>query len=161
LNNVNITVEREQSVYMIDVDMNDRVFDIKWDSGAADTVISIGALDDSLSPEELVKFKVYCENKGKCKKQFISATGDVFYGYLVSAHNAVIGGALVQNFCYYIVLENKRDIALLGFDFIDRCKYTHEPHSDILITAVDLDGYGELEEAMDSDEILTYVDSFH
>ena len=32
-------------------------------------------------------------------------------------------------------------MSLLGDDFIDNCRYSHEPHGDIKITAFDFDNY--------------------
>lgn len=162
MTDISITAERDQCTYVIDVDLNDHVFDIKWDTGAADTVISIGAIFDGMTPEKLLELKVLCESHSKPenKKRFVSASGDEFWGYHVDAHDAVIGGQRFPRFHYYLVLENKRDIALLGFDFVDRCGYKHDPEGDVVITEFKDDGYGAPVGVMDNNELISFIDSF-
>lgn len=93
------------------------------------------------------------------KYTVISASGHSFYGYLVEAHNVKMGNTLLESFRYYLVVENKRDIALLGFDFIDSCKGSFEPHKDIVISEFDEEDYNTTDGAMDNDEVITFIDS--
>ena len=66
----------------------------------------------------------------------------------------------MQEFRYFLVVENQRDIALLGFDFIDNCKGTFEPHSDIEIKEFDETSYWEgTAGAMNNDEVIAFIDS--
>ena len=60
---------------------------------------------------------------------------------------------------YPLEVEIRRDIALLGFDFIDRCRFTHEPEGDIVLAEFDLNGYGVASGAMDCDEVIAFLDS--
>ena len=50
-------------------------------------------------------------------------------------------------------------MSLLGDDFIENCKYMHEPHSDIVITKLDFDSYCNINDYyMNSDELLDFID---
>ena len=156
----NIIAEREQSTYMVDVKFIGHALDIKWDTGAMNTVISLGAIDDDISPADFTTFKDYCETHyHSVRKKFTSASGGSFYGYPISVNSAKIGGVELPVFSFYLVLENKRDIALLGFDFIDRCTFSHNSGSDIILTEFNEDSYGILEGAMGSDELVSLIDS--
>ena len=70
-----------------------------------------------------------------------------------------MGNTELKDFHYYLVVENQRDIALLGFDFIDSCKGTFEPHSDIVITEFDECSYGIFDGAIESDEVIAFMDA--
>ena len=154
-----ITAKRIGSVYEVHVNLGKYIPSLKWDTGAKYTVISARMLDDDISDEALRQMKDYCEEHLKHKERFISASGDPFYGYLSHARNAVIDETELPNFYYYLVLENKRDIALLGEDFIENCKGTFEPHGDILVTGFDEEGYVIWDRALESDELISLIDS--
>ena len=159
MNNVNMKAKRLPSDYEITARIGNRMLALKYDTGAKYTVISVGAFDKSLAEKGLETFKAYCEEhcSNKYKGDFISATGDPFKGYLITAHDVKIGNNVLRDFRYYLVVENKRDIALLGFDFIDKCKRSADAYGDILITA--FDGYGKLDGVMENDEVMAYIDS--
>lgn len=145
---------------MVDIDILNYVFDIKLDTGAVDTVVSLGAIDDDISSADFATFKDYCEEHyGNVRKQFVSASGGSFYGYPISVSGAKIGGVELPTFVFYLVLENKRDIALLGFDFIDRCTFSHKAAGDMVLTEFNDDNYGAVEGAMEDDELISLIDS--
>ncbi len=157
---LNALAERDRSSYTIDIDMMDYVFDVKWDTGAANTVISLGAIDDEISTADFTTFKKYCEQHyDAVRKEFVSASGGSFYGYPISVKEVKVGGVKLPTFLFYLVLENKRDIALLGFDFIDRCSFSHKTDSDISLTEFNEVGYGDFKGAMGSDEFISLIDS--
>ena len=157
---LNIRAYRGLSTYRLDVIWGKNAVGVKWDTGAAKTVISIGAISDVITPEKLAKLIELCETRcGRLKKRFESASGDPFYGYPVCVSNVIFGGEMLSKFCYYLVLENKRDIALLGYDFIDRCTYSHISGGDIIVTAFNEVGYGEIDGAMRSDEVSAFIGS--
>ena len=156
---VNIVAKRVCSVYEILVNLGKYSPSLKWDTGAKYTVISARMLDDDISDKVLEQMKIYCEEHHKRKEQFVSASGDPFYGYLSHARNVVVGESVLSDFRYYLVLENKRDIALLGFDFIDNCDRSANRHGDIIITGFDDEGYGTNGEALESDELVSLIDS--
>ena len=120
------------SVYHVAANLGYRTMPLKYDTGAKCSVISAGMFDDTLTDEGLTQIKNYCETNSNHKERFISASGHTFDGYLITAHDVKIGKTHMQEFRYYLVVENQRDIALLGFDFIDNCEGSFEPHSDIL-----------------------------
>ena len=151
--------ERENSTYRLSIDLGSSVPVLKWDTGAKYTVISAGMLDDNISQESIERLIAYCEENSRYKEKFISASGDPIKGYLVTVHDARIGSAILRNFRYYLVIENKRDIALLGYDFIDCCKRSADAHGDILISEFDDEGYGALDDAMENDDLISFIDS--
>jgi len=161
LNKVNIIGHRVESTHQVNANISHRAVILKYDTGAKCTVISVGMFDDSLTETDLQKFTAFCEEHcpDKYKENFISATGDLFKGYLVTAHNVKMGNTTLQEFRYYLVVENKRDIALVGFDFIDKCNRYADAYGDIHITEFDEDGYGSLDGSMENDEVIAFIDS--
>ena len=156
---MNILAEREDSAYRLSFDLGHFVPVLKFDTGAKYTVISAGMLSDALTEHDIERMKAYCEAHHKCKERFISASGDSFYGYAASYHDVKIGNAILPNFNFYMVFENKRDIALLGFDFIDKCVFSHLSESDILITGFNESNYEVVDEFLESDELIAFIDS--
>lgn len=156
---VDITARRIKSVYEVSVDLERYNPSFKWDTGAKYTVISARMLDDDISDKTLKMMKKYCEEHNKHKERFVSASGDPFYGYLTHVKDVVVGNTMLHDFYYYIVFENKRDIALLGFDFIENCKGSFDAHKDIVINEFDDTGYGKKDEALESDELIALIDS--
>ena len=116
-------------------------------------------LDDNISDEDLIQMVQYCEKHHKRKERFVSASGDLFDGYLAHAENVVIDKTEIGSFYYYLVFENKRDIALLGFDFIDNCERCASAHGDIVVTKFDEVSYGTVENALGADEFISLIDS--
>lgn len=157
--NVDITAKRVESIYRVNMRIGSVLLPVKYDTGAKYTVISAKVFNSELTDENLSEINNYCEKKCNNKERFISASGHSFYGYLVEAHNVKMGNTLLESFRYYLVVENKRDIALLGFDFIDSCKGSFEPHKDIVISEFDEEDYNTTDGAMDNDEVITFIDS--
>ena len=156
---VNFTAERVSSVYEVLVNLGRYTPSLKWDTGAKYTVISARALDKNLSDAALERMKSYCEENQKHKERFISASGDPIYGYLSHVKNVVMDETVLSDFHYPLVLENKRDIALLGFDFIDKCKREADAYGDIIITEFDDEGYSSADSALENDELISLIDS--
>lgn len=159
MTNMNVTVRRKESSYRVPVDLGQFVPTLKFDTGAEYTVISARMLDGSLTEEQLNDFEDYCEKHSRHKGHLISASGDPITGYPVTAHDVVIDDSVLPVFHYYLVLENKREIALLGFDFIDRCECRHRPRSHFVISAFDDAEYHDFEGAMQNDEVVAFIDS--
>ena len=152
--------ERADSSYSIDFEMDSFFFPIKLDTGAKYTVISAGAFDDELTPEKLECIKSYCEDHVSRKEKFISASGDPFWGYLAKVNSVRIGSTMFHDFMFYLVIENKRDIALLGFDFIDKCKCLHEANGNFVLSQFDEFRYKQdQEKALNVNELVTFIDS--
>ena len=155
-----ITAYRGSQDYEVTASLGESVISIKWDSGAKYTVISARVFNSRLTDEDLEKIKTYCEEHSSHREKFVSATGHTFDGYLVKVHNATIGNTDFNDLYYYLVVENERDIALMGFDFIDNCKGSFEPHGDIIITEFDEERYGShIPGAVDNDEVISLIDS--
>ena len=156
---VDIIARRVGAVYEVLVNLGKFAPSLKWDTGAKYTVISARALDKNLSDEAITQMKVYCERNHKHKEQFVSASGDPIYGYLSHTRNAVLDATVLKDFHYYLVLENKRDIALLGYDFIDNCDRSANAHGDIIVTGFDSRGYGTTGDVLETDELIALIDS--
>ena len=159
MNKVDIIARRDIDAYRISLSFTTSILDIKLDTGAKDTVISVGLIKGDLTEERLSNLKAFCEKKSKHKKQFISATGHTFSGYLASYHNVEMSGTLLRDFHFYLILENQRDIALLGMDFIGNCEGLIHAQSDIVITEFDEESYNSLSGAVEMDEIISFMDS--
>ena len=151
--------ERAGSTYRIPMTLSNSDFGIKLDTGAKYTVISATAIKDTLTEADLKRIKSLCEERCRNKEEFISASGHSFFGYPVLAHDVEMGDSILKDFRYYLVVENKRDIALLGFDFIDRCTFSHMAEGDIVMTGFDSDGYGEPDGALATEELIAFIDS--
>ena len=151
---------REESSYLVDFEMGEIFLPIKYDTGAKYTVISARALNHNLKDEGLQRIKEYCETNISYKEQFVSASGDPFWGYLVHAENVRIGSSRFKDFFYYLVVENKRDIALLGFDFLDKCKRHAEPLGNCIMSGFDEVSYKRSQErAMNGNDLIAFIDS--
>ena len=156
---VNIVAEKVESVYRLFVDLGNYGAMLKWDTGARYTVISARALAEDLTNDTLAQMKKFFERSCTPRETFVSASGDPLYGYLAHAENVMVGDTELTDFYYYLVLENKRDIALLGFDFIDNCKRTADSHGDIIVTEFDEASYGGLGKAFETDELAALIES--
>ena len=86
-------------------------------------------LSNALTETNLERMKVYCEKRSVRKEQFISASGHTFWGYLVTAHDVKMSNATLRT------------------------------ESDILITEFDEDSYGTPDGALESDEVIAFMDS--
>ena len=151
---------REESSYLIDFEMGEVFLPIKYDTGAKYTVISARALKHNLKEDELQRIKEYCETNVSRKEQFVSASGDPFWGYLAHAENVRIGNSRFSDFFFYLVVENKRDIALLGFDFLDKCKRHAEPLGNYILSEFDEVSYKKSQErAMNGKDLIAFMDS--
>ena len=61
---------------------------------------------------------------------------------------------------YYFITNGRKEMSLLGDDFIENCKYTHEPHKDVEITKFDFDSYCRMSGSyMSSEEVLSFIDN--
>ena len=159
MSKIHIVAERVGSTYRIPMSLSNSDFGIKLDTGAKYTVISATAIRDTLTEDDLERIKSHCEERCGRKEEFISASGHSFFGYPVLAHHVEMGDSMLRDFRYYLVVENKRDIALLGFDFIDQCTFSHKTKKDIVLTEFNEVGYGELEDALENDEVTAFIDS--
>lgn len=156
----NIVAKRVLPAYQVTAKLGFRTILLKYDTGAKYSVISVGMFDDTLTDDDLIRIKEYCEEHSSCKERFISASGHTFDGYLVVASNVKIGNTYIREFRYHLVIENQRDIALLGFDFIENCKGLFEPQNNIIITAFDEKHYGTLDAgSMNSEDVIAFVHS--
>jgi len=160
LTDIFVVGKRKGSSYLIDFEMGSFFFPIKLDTGAKHTVISVGSFDDGLTPAKLEYIKEYCEKHISCKERFISASGDPFWGYLTEVDSVRIGSSIFHDFKFYLVVENKRDIALLGFDFIDKCKSLHEPNGNYILSKFDEKSYKkEHQKALNTNKLISFMDS--
>lgn len=75
------------------------------------------------------------------------------------AHDVKMGNTILRDFRYYLVIKNPRDVALLGFDFIDRCAGIIKMVDDVVFTEFDEDGYSILDGVLENDELIAFIDS--
>lgn len=139
--------------------MGEHAFSIKLDIGAACTVISVDNFVKHISPDEKIRLEQFCEKRCSEKRKFVSASGDEFWGYQVIAHGVIIDNTVFYSFVYYLVIHNKRSIALLGVDFLDNAEYEHKVHDSIEINGFDDAKYGKEDiQGIENDEIISFID---
>lgn len=107
---------------------------MKFDTGAVNTVIGLRTLFKYLSKNNLDNLISMFESSGIHKERFNSASGDELYGYPCILHDVEISGTSIKNFCFYIIVNDKRTLSLLGNDFISFCDFSHKEGGDIIIT---------------------------
>ncbi len=157
---ISVKAEKNGTVYNVPIRIGMDYFDAKFDTGSSTTVIAVSVFYDGWSDEELNKLKSFCEGKGCKLREFTSASGHQLSGYPVVAKGVSIGETIFKEFHYYLIINGRREMSLLGDDFIDNCKYSHEPHDDIEITKFDFDNYcGMSGKSMNSDEVLSFIDN--
>lgn len=135
---------------------------LKFDTGAAKTVISIGKLAGEIIPEEKLsnKLKTLLSKRPSITQvTFESASGNTITGIKACAKSVKLDGVLIPTFCYYLVFDVGKK-ALLGDDFISKCDFKHSKDGDICITSFDRDAYEEectISDAIDSCELCELI----
>lgn len=147
------------SGHVIRTKVGNSSFMMKFDTGAKDTVISSDVFHGAISDESRDKLIRALDAKKLNTKEFVSASGDGFKGYLVKAKEVSFDKCKLPVFYYYIVVKNKRVIALLGEDFIDNCKYSHEPSGDICITQFNDEAYDvSISGSLSEDDLVSLIE---
>jgi hypothetical protein len=169
-------IEREQErSYEVPLKIADgkkqKVVNIKFDNGAAYTVIAASRLLSGLTEDGAERMDQWLSDHTNpdpeksqfhilpYQKKFLSATGDTMTGYLVDAGTVKLGGVKLPHFFYYLIPRNKRSIALLGNDFLRYCQYEHAIEGSILITKMDENAYAKhYTNAISIDELAAVID---
>lgn len=160
MTDIPIIAERAGTVHNIPIQLGMYYFDAKFDTGSSVTVVSASVFYDGWSEAEIKALEDLCIEKGCKLREFRSASGHKIKGYPVFAKNVSIGETVFPIFKYYLITEGRQEMSLIGDDFIDNCKYSHEPHGDVLITAFDYDQYDTMDEnPLDNDELLSLIDN--
>lgn len=160
MQSTNIIAYRGNGFFGIPIIGKTNTFAIKFDTGAAHTVISIGKFKGFISDKLISKAKDYLIENNYQPQKFLSATGNAFVGYPAHIDNIVIGNYKFPKFYYYIVIDrlfNNKQIAILGDNFIDCCDFSHKAHGNILISGFDFDAYAHESHSISTDEILDIV----
>ena len=162
MKNVNIIAPKSKSDgnYTLPIDLNGKIFSIKFDPGANQTVISVDFFTDGLSEKQRIKVIDLIKSKLSPSGEFISSSGAPFKGYLVHAKDVMVGSEKFQDFFYYLILENDRIVALLGEDFLDNCGYHHLPHGNIEINTFDDEAYmRNRDNSLSNEDFLKFIDA--
>ncbi|MCR5053774.1 MAG: retropepsin-like domain-containing protein [Lachnospiraceae bacterium] len=131
---------------------------LKFDTGAINTVISSEVYYGSISDDVQKKIVSSLDLRKVKKKEFTSASGGTFVGYLVSANNFRMGDVIIPAFRYYMIIENKRTVALLGEDFIDACRYEHDSYGDVVIHEIDEKYFEDSEGTISEEDMISVID---
>jgi hypothetical protein len=150
---------------------NPNIIPIKFDNGAAYTVITASMFSSKLIKsdagplnERLSRWKTPGTEQNPAgtapfRKVFHSATGHAMTGYLVDAGNIELGDTQLDHFFYYFIPQNDRSVALFGNDFLRYCEYTHTIEGSIVITKIDKDAYARYySNAVSIDELAAVID---
>ncbi len=160
MQSTNIIAYRGRGFFGVPIIGNTSFFAIKFDTGAANTVISVEKISGDLTDEQLKKIKDYITSQNIHSKEFKSASGHTFNAYPSYMTDITIGSHLFNRFFYYIVIDrlfDDRKLALLGDDFIDCCGFSREPHGNIIIDKFDFSAYRSNGNMISTDEILSMV----
>lgn len=138
---IKVKYNRDLSIYTLRLDNfslgdTDTVF-LKFDTGAVNTVIGVRVLFEYLSKNDLSTLIKSFEASSIEKQCFKSASGNDLSGYPCVVHNIEISGEHFDNFCFYLIVNSTRRIALLGDDFISHCDFKHNKQQDIIISDFD------------------------
>ena len=159
MTDITVIAERAGTVHNIPIQIGMYYFDAKFDTGSSVTVVSASVFYNGWNDRELKALKALCIQKGCALREFKSASGHKINGYPVYAKDVSIGETKFQLFKYYLIIDGRREMSLIGDDFIDNCRYSHEPHGDVHITAFDFDEYeAEHEASLDNEELLNLID---
>lgn len=135
---------------------------IKFDTGAANTIISAGSFAGEVISEEELSNKIMPflnKRPDLVQQNFESVSGNILTGIKAYAKNIKLGGVLIPTFYYYLVIDIGKK-ALLGDDFISKCDFKHSKDGDICITSFDRDAYEEectISDAIDSCELCELI----
>ena len=159
MTDVSITARKAGNVHNIPVEIGNTYFDAKFDTGAGVTVISASVFCDNWSEDMAKKLETFCKERGCHIEEFNSASGHVIKGYPVVVRDIVIDATRFQEFHYFFIVNGTRVVALLGDDFIENCRYHHEPHGDIQITGFDFEYYAaQKNNPVDNGTLLEFLD---
>ena len=136
-----IKAANENDHYVVPVELGETFLIAEFDTGAGTTIISLDVFTGKIADEKREKIKDFFSQKSVLAEEFRSASGDSIYGYPVYADGAVIGGVSFPSFTYYLIVENKRSLALIGHDFIDHCQFSHKFGDDIIIDDFDFNTF--------------------
>lgn len=128
----------------------------KFDTGAVDTAISFEALLAGKRHQADKEIFIQKLRSDIPTKKFISASGDSMEGYLCEASDIFISGSMLPKFYYYLVLDVKKEVALLGDDFISCCGFRHNVKDSIIIESFDSSEYmkNHKPKALSSEELM-------
>lgn len=115
--------------------------DIKFDTGASATIVTLTTINDKATEEDCLKLKELIKTGNYITNTFKSATDDELVGIKCYKDNVDIGGIHFDRFYYWLIPTVKYNKALLGDDFIKCCQFTHNIKSDIVITAFSIQDY--------------------
>lgn len=114
---------------------------LKFDTGAKRTVISIYALRDRWSLNQIKAIKDEFKKNNVKEEEFKSASGHKLYGYPCIAKNVKFDNIDFKEFYFFLVLDTDRKIALLGDDFISSSVFYHDEGGDIYVASINTESY--------------------
>lgn len=160
MTNISVTAEKNGTVYNVPIRIGMDFFDAKFDTGSSTTVIAASVFYDGWSDEELKKLESFCESKGCVKREFTSASGHKIAGYPVVATDIWIGDTEFKEFHYYLITNGRKEMSLLGDDFIENCGYHHLPHGNIEINTFDDEAYmRNRDNSLSNEDFLKFIDA--
>lgn len=142
--NVALTANKEYKLFRQHI-----VF--KFDTGAAATVLSLGALLNTQTIELCRGAEIKFSGADSVKLN--SAFGHGTDGYKACIKGVRVAGTFFENFYFYFLPNVLEFTALLGDDVISCCSFTHEPLGHILCD-INMDCYQirhkDFEDAIDA-----------
>ena len=137
---IKVVYYREINAYLLPMNTvfgsEDTNLMLKFDTGAAGTVIGIEDLFIEITDQQKEHFKEAFQNAGIEAAEFRSATKNSMKCYPMIMHDIIIDDTVkIREFPFYLSLE--RPISLLGADFISCCQLSLDIKGDIVISKYD------------------------
>ena len=157
---INLDAEFGIYGYIINVIGNNIALKMKFDTGANKTVISSQLIFGDMTQEQIDIIRKYCNEK-VTPEIFTSASGHNIIGYPAILENVIIGDACIEHFFYYLILEdleNDRQIALLGNNFINCCEFSHQINGNIHLLHFDEEKYSISVNVVNTADLLDIFD---
>lgn len=112
---------------------------LKFDTGAAQTIISLGAFSKGLSTQNINS--ILTQIKQVNSFSFRDASGNILKAYPCYLKNITINKIFLDIFYFWLNPNLNLKKALLGNDFIKYCNFNHNINGDIIIKDFDKKNY--------------------
>lgn len=115
---------------------------IKLDTGASSTVISVKSLlEFGIINESDISSILRGTSNNEFASYYTSATGHMIAGFPCHLKNIYLDDKLIEDFYFHIILNDTRNINLLGADFIRFCKVRKDVNNAFELYDLDVELY--------------------
>lgn len=136
---------------------------IKLDTGASSTVLSIKSLLDLglIEKENVAELVTLITKSNITASVYNSASGHILYGYPCKLKSIYLDNTYLDEFYFYVVLNDTLNINLLGNDFIRFCKVSKDIDDSFILSNLDKGLYQQRFESSLGNKQLLDINSLH